>query len=75
MGSVHTDELLVILFLIMLFGLLFVFPAQRIAYRAGYSRWWGLLVLVPLGFLLWFWYLAFAKWPSSRVPESKISLE
>ena len=35
-----------------------------IAKRAGFSRWFGLLMLVPLVNLAAIWIFAFAKWPA-----------
>jgi hypothetical protein len=35
-----------------------------IAKRAGFSRWWGLLMLVPVVNLAAIWIFAFVKWPA-----------
>ena len=39
-------------------------PFCKISRRIGHSRWWGLLTLVPfVGFLIWSYYVEYAKWP------------
>jgi len=38
----------------------------RIAARAGYSPWLGLLILVPMVNLGWLAYFAFAEWPRDQ---------
>lgn len=40
----------------------FVFGA--IAKKAGFSRWFGLLMLVPLVNIAFIWIFAFIKWPA-----------
>jgi len=35
----------------------------RILNKAGYSRWWVLLVFVPIVNFIMIWVFAFAKWP------------
>ena len=37
-----------------------------IAKRAGFSRWWSLLMLVPIVNLICIWIFAFVKWPALR---------
>ena len=41
----------------------------RILNKAGYSRWWVLLIFVPLVNLIMIWVFAFAKWP--RLEQAK----
>lgn len=38
-------------------------PFCKISERLGFSKWWGLLNLCPLGTLIWAYYVGFAKWP------------
>lgn len=38
----------------------------RIARKAGYSGWWGLIVLVPPLWPFAIWALAFVEWPRER---------
>ena len=42
------------------------FPIGRILWRMGYSVWWLLLVLVPLGPVIGIWVVAFSEWPRLR---------
>jgi hypothetical protein len=36
----------------------------RVLRRAGYSRWWALLVLVPVANVVALWLFAYARWPA-----------
>lgn len=47
-----------------LMGLL-VYPVSRVVRRAGFSAWWSLLALVPLGNIVGLWLLAFKRWPAT----------
>jgi hypothetical protein len=55
-------------------GLFFVFLTVlvfgRIFSKAGYSRWLGLLMLVPLANILTIFWFAYADWPIMQ-PGSK----
>jgi hypothetical protein len=46
----------------------FVAVFGRILKRAGYSRWWLLLTVVPLLNLIMLWVFAFASWPVTMPP-------
>ncbi len=49
----------------------FVISWIFICSKAGYSKWLGLLMLVPLVNVIFFLYFAFAKWPILKgQPES-----
>ena len=37
-----------------------------VAKKAGYSRWWSLLLLVPVANLVVVWGFAFVKWPAEK---------
>jgi hypothetical protein len=50
-------------------GLVLIIPFWRMFSKAGYSRWWSLLMLVPLVNLITLYVLAFSNWPVLR--ESK----
>lgn len=41
-------------------------PAAVIVGKAGYSRWWVILALVPMVNLLALWLFAFSRWPAIR---------
>lgn len=34
--------------------------------RAGFSPWWGLLILIPGASMVWLWVFALLKWPRER---------
>jgi hypothetical protein len=40
-----------------------VLPSMIVVRRIGYSRWWGLITLVPFVNLVTLWVLASATWP------------
>jgi hypothetical protein len=44
----------------------FVAVFGRIVNRAGYSRWWLVLMIVPLLNLIMLWVFAFADWPAAK---------
>ncbi|WP_340644429.1 hypothetical protein [Phenylobacterium sp.] len=47
-----------------------VFPISIILRRAGFSRWWALLALVP--FVNWFalWAFALVRWPTEKKSDA-----
>ena len=45
-------------------------PAAHILSRTGNSRWWSLLILIPIVNLIGFWIFAFARWPAFDAPEA-----
>ncbi len=61
----------IISLVLMLVSWMFIFS------KAGYSKWLGLLMLVPIVNLIWFLIFAFSKWPiikeqqrTSQPPET-----
>ncbi|MGH6771782.1 MAG: hypothetical protein ACRECO_22505 [Xanthobacteraceae bacterium] len=40
-----------------------VVPSMIVVRRIGYSRWWGLIALVPFVNMVMLWVLASASWP------------
>jgi hypothetical protein len=40
-----------------------IIPFWVITKRLGWEPFWSLLMIVPLGNLIWAYYVAFAKWP------------
>ena len=55
--------------IMLLFGVIVVWPFWRIFSRAGFSGALALLLLVPLLNLMVIWYLAFAEWPALKTPQ------
>ena len=58
----HLIALVVLVLIIWAFIAVF----GRILNRAGYSRWWLVIVVVPLLNLIMLWVFAFANWPVTR---------
>jgi hypothetical protein len=54
----------IVLVFVALFLWAFVAVFGRILNRAGYSRWWLLMMLVPLVNLIMLWVFAFANLPA-----------
>ncbi|MBU1385334.1 MAG: hypothetical protein KKE52_03500 [Alphaproteobacteria bacterium] len=52
--------------IVMLWGIAPMFPISEILKKAGYSRAWALLWLVPLVNLIGFVVFAYSRWPSTR---------
>jgi hypothetical protein len=40
-------------------------PVANILHRAGRSRWWTILVFIPLLNLIVLWVFAFTRWPKA----------
>ncbi len=60
MGGISIWQLIIILFIFLI--PLFVFgPVAR---KAGYSRWWALLLAIPIINIVLIWAFAFIKWPA-----------
>jgi hypothetical protein len=58
-GGIGIWSLLIIIFGVIIPLLIF----GPIAKKAGYSRWWALIMLVPVVNLIMIWVFSFAKWP------------
>ena len=66
MGQIGLPELTVVLLLVAFGFLIF----GRIFSKAGYPRWFGLLMMVPLVNLVMLIWFAFAEWPAIRKSET-----
>lgn len=42
-------------------------PIARILRKAGRSRWWCLIALIPIVNIVGLWTFAFTSWPARRV--------
>lgn len=42
------------------------YPAARILWRLGFSRWWVVVALIPYANVVGLWALAFVRWPLER---------
>ena len=47
------------------------FPVAKILQRLGISRWWTILIFVPLLNLVGLWALAFVRWPKLDQDSAK----
>lgn len=69
--SSHADaafvaaQLVSLLTLLLIVLVILLLPAQVLR-RAGYSRWWALVLLVPIVNLVMVWVFALADWPALR---------
>ncbi len=43
-----------------------IVAAATILNKAGYSRWWCLLLLVPVVNIIVYWVFAFSRWPNLK---------
>lgn len=48
---------------------LIILPFCLIFRKAGYSPWWGLLMVVPIVNVVLLYFLAFSTWPGSTPRE------
>lgn len=58
-------QLVSLLTLLLIVLVILLLPAQ-VLHRAGYSRWWSLVLLVPVVNLVMVWVFALADWPALR---------
>jgi uncharacterized membrane protein YhaH (DUF805 family) len=49
---------------IILISVIVLIPAAHILHRTGHSRWWCLLMIVPLLNVIGLWVLAYVRWPA-----------
>lgn len=54
------------LVIVLVVGVLFIWPAARLCAKAGFSPWLGVLVVIPLANVALIWFLALAQWPKQR---------
>jgi hypothetical protein len=62
--QINILSFILIVFTVLLWFLIFIYPMTKILRRTGYSGWWVLLLFVPLGNVVGLWCLAFARWPA-----------
>jgi hypothetical protein len=66
MGTIGALELVLILFVVLIFATIVLIPYWRIFRKAGFQPSLSLLMIVPLVNVVMLYYLAFAEWPSLR---------
>ncbi len=66
MPTIGLLEILLILFIAVIFASILLIPYWRIFGKAGFSPALSLLMIIPLVNLIMLYYLAFAEWPSLK---------
>jgi hypothetical protein len=51
---------------VVVFLVIYFVPLLQIIHKAGYSRWWLLIWLVPFANIVFLWIFAFSRWPIER---------
>ena len=59
-GGISIWQLIIIIFIFIIPLLVF----GPVAKKAGFSRWWALLLAIPLVNVVVVWVFAFIKWPA-----------
>ena len=62
MGGISIWQLIIILLIVLIPYFVFS-PAAK---KAGFSKWWALLMVIPLVNIILVWVFAFAKWPAEE---------
>lgn len=52
--------------IILVMAVLLVLIFGIVVKKAGFSRWWSLLLVVPLVNLIMIWVFAFVEWPAEK---------
>jgi hypothetical protein len=63
-GAPGIPELIIVVFITLLTGVVFVFPATIICRKAGLSGYYSLIPILPFGVVLFLFVLAFSDWPT-----------
>lgn len=63
MGS-DDQQAIIIVVSVLIYFLILGIPIMKILNKAGYSRAWILILIVPLVNLVMLWVFAFARWPA-----------
>jgi predicted PurR-regulated permease PerM len=70
-GTVGLPELLAVIGIVAL-AFVVVWPAARICRRLGFSRWLGVLAVIPVANLVLLWFVAVAQWPLSETARGRV---
>jgi len=70
--AVAIDFIIIVVALIS--AVVVVWPATVICRRVGYSRFLGLLAVVPLANIALLWFVALSRWPSAENRETEMPL-
>jgi hypothetical protein len=66
MGSSFGGQWFGDLLFIVAWFVVWLIPAAKISGKAGYSRWWCLVVVIPAVNVVFYWIFAFSSWPNLR---------
>jgi uncharacterized membrane protein YhaH (DUF805 family) len=55
---------LIAVIIVVIYLLIFLVPIAQIVHRAGFSRWWCVLSIIPLINFILLWVFAFVRWPA-----------
>jgi hypothetical protein len=67
--SVGVPEVLLVAFIAVLGGFLFLLPACLVCRKAGYPVWLGVGAVLPVLNVVLLWFLGFTRWPIERELE------
>ena len=73
MGPPLGDIIFLVLLLVILVIPFLVFGP--VAKKAGFSRWWALLVYLPLVNVVMLWVFAFMEWPAQKTHNLPASID
>lgn len=62
MGSVSLTQWLAVIF----FWAIVILSVRRILIKAGYSGWWAIMAVLPLGNIIGLWLFSSADWPNLK---------
>lgn len=66
MMGLGLTELMIILFFLVLFIAIPVLVFGPVVKKAGFSKWWSLLVVIPIVNIVMIWVFSFIKWPAQE---------
>jgi hypothetical protein len=69
MDQESTQAATVLVALVLYFVVLGV-PLMQVIHKAGYSRAWVLVLLIPLVNVVMLWVFAFSRWPALNAPPA-----
>ena len=75
MGNIGVPELMIVLVFMGLFWLLMIWPAARICKRVGMSPWLGVLIIIPIGNVIYLWVVAMSRWPRVQADPNAPSVD
>ncbi|AIW14101.1 Membrane protein [Vibrio tubiashii] len=62
MGGISIWQLIILSFIILIPLLVF----GPILKKAGFSKWWSIVMLLPIANIIAIWLFAYVKWPSEQ---------